>query len=164
MWTLLNYRIWLALALSLALSASHWKAYKIGGDQVTRAWDADKLVQANELTKLSEASRAKEQKMQEQTRKVTNDYYRQKQAHAAAAVRSADSLRDLQAELAKPGACGDPTTPSGANATVGLERELLGQCAKALTELGADADRLEAQVVGLQGYVSGVIAPLDKTP
>lgn len=157
MWPLLfNPRIWLALALSLALCASHWKAYKIGGDQVTRAWDAERLAQANELTKLSEASRAKEQKMQEQTRKVTNDYYRQKQAHAAAAVRSADSLRDLQAELAKPGTCGDPTTPSRANGAIGLERELLGQCAKALTELAGDADRLEAQVVGLQGYVVAI--------
>ena len=158
MWTLLNYRIWLALLLSLALCASHWKAYKIGGDQVTRAWDAERLDQANELTKLSEASRAKEQKMQEQTRKVTNDYYRQKQAHAAAAVRSADSLRDLQAELAQPGTCSDPAAPSGANGALGLERELLGQCGQALKELAAEADGLEARVVGLQGYVNGVIA------
>jgi hypothetical protein len=157
MWTLLNYRIWLALALSLALSGLLWKAYKIGGDQVTRAWDADKLEQARDLAKFSEAARSKEQEIQANTRKVTNDYIAQKKLHAAAAARSADSLRDLQAELATPAqSCGDPATPSRTNATVGLERELLGQCAKALTELAADADRLEAQVVGLQGYVVAI--------
>ena len=156
MWTLLNYRIWLALLLSLALCASHWKVYKIGGDQVTRAWDAERLVQANELTKLSEAARAKEQKLQEQTRKVTNDYIAQKKLHAAAAGRAADSLRDLQAELAQPGTCVDPATTSRANGVTGLERELLGQCGQALKELAVEADGLEARVVGLQGYVVAI--------
>lgn len=153
MWALLNYRIWLALALSLALLGSHWKAYKIGGDQVTHVWDAEKLEQAKDLAKFSEAARSKEQEIQASTRKVTNDYYRQKQAHAVAAGRAADSLRDLQAELAKPGTCGDPGAPAGAYGPRGLERELLSHCATALAGLATEADRLENKVVGLQGYI-----------
>lgn len=157
----LNPRIWIVLIMSLALLGSHWKAFKSGdkkGDaRVTSAWNAEKLEQAKDLAKFSEAARTKEAEMQANTRKVINDYHTQKKLHDADAASAANSLRDITDELAiAPETCNDPATAKRANGAIGLERELLIQCAKALTNLASDADRLEAQVVGLQGYIKGV--------
>ena len=43
---LLNWRVWAALYIAVALAASHWRAYTRGELNVQTKWDADKLAQA----------------------------------------------------------------------------------------------------------------------
>jgi hypothetical protein len=95
--------------------------------------------------------------------KLEEKYVREKNKAASAAAGAESELDRLRDELATkssiPGS--NPTCPSAAPSSgdhggTGLESELLGHCAKTLVGLAAEADRLEAQVVGLQQYIKGV--------
>jgi hypothetical protein len=54
MTALLSWRAWAAIVIAVALAASHWKAYNLGGNSVRVQWDADKLAIARQSLKLSE--------------------------------------------------------------------------------------------------------------
>ena len=86
---------------------------------------------------------------------MSADYEKQKANNRRLAVSLDDSLRHLQTAISST-ASSNTTTPAGAYGTGGLERELLGNCAKSLAELAQTADRLEGKIVGLQSYVSEV--------
>lgn len=155
MLALLSHRLWLALGLALLLAASHGFVYKSGRAAVRSAWDKERAEQMAAALVASENARAKEQVLIAKTQKVSADYVKQKKANAVLAASLDDSLQQLQAAIDSP-ASGGPDRPPGANGVGGLERELLGNCAKTLAELAITADRLEGKVVGLQGYVRQV--------
>lgn len=111
------------------------------------------------LRKSSEAARVREQELAQARQKVEVEYAQHKKRAAVAAAGAQSELGRLRDELAAPtaGAAGSDTRPTErADGAAGLERELLGQCATALVAVAAEADRLEAVVVGLQGYVREV--------
>lgn len=156
--------IYLRLAIAAAiviflagtLSASHWKAYTSGKATVRAEWAIDKQAQAEAALAASEAARAKEQALTTANERIKHALAKEKADRVAATTALDDSLRQLQAALGSP-ASGDSKTGAGTDGAGGLESELLGNCAQTLAGLAGTADRLEAKIVGLQGYVAGVV-------
>ncbi len=144
MMALLSWRVWTAVALAVALAASHWKAYHMGQAEISAAWAADSLAQASAVREAADLVQAK-------LRKANDDLQIEKKRRAADAVRSADSLREFQAAIGGGGP--DATAPGGTHGAGGIESELLGNCAQALVGLGQEADRLAGKVVGLQDHI-----------
>ena len=151
---ILYWRVAAALAIAIFLIGSHWKAYRMGGNEVRAEWTSERLVQEKMALAASEANRQKEQVLNDKVRKVSHDYSREKAAHAAIAARLADSLRDLNAVI------GSEAT-SNSTAIVGLDdltrtRYVVGQCARQLAEVAEVADTTAIRLIGLQDYVKAV--------
>jgi hypothetical protein len=143
---------WLAvLALCAGLVAGYvgWRGHQreIGRAEVRTEYAALAL-------QASEAARAKEQALTATNERIDRDLQLEKKRRVADAAVSADRLRDFQAALDERGT--PSAAASGVNGTGGLERELLGNCAKALVGLAETADRLESSLVGLQTYTRDV--------
>lgn len=159
MWALLSPRLWLAVAVAVFLAGTHLAAYRGGRAHVRAEWDRDIQERTAQALAASEAARARESELQTKVGRADRAYQDQKRATAALAVAASDGLRNLETILAAPASGASSATASGANGTGGLERQLLGNCAAALTELGKQADRLEAKVVGLQAYIAAISKP-----
>lgn len=155
MTALLSWRVWAALAIAIALAASHYKAWHAGGKSVQADWDAQTLAMTQAALAADIAARAKEADLQTKVKKVSAEYAKQKQVNAGLAKSLDDSLRDFNATLGSVGPK-DSSPSTGNHGTGGLERELLGNCAAAIGELAGQADRLEGKVVALQSYVGRV--------
>lgn len=142
-------RLTAATVLALFLAATHWKLYVAGQNSVRAQYQTAAL-------KAEAAARTKEQTLLQQKQKAEAAYVKEKQKAAAAAASADRALDGLRSALAERDAAADPATCTRVDAGSGLERELLGSCASALVGLAKEADRLEALVVGLQGYVKNV--------
>jgi leucyl aminopeptidase (aminopeptidase T) len=142
-------RLTAATALALFLAATHWKLYVAGQNSVRVQYQDAAL-------KAEQAARAQEQALIQAKQKAEAAYVKEKQKAAAAAASADRALDGLRSALAERAAAADTATCTRVDAGVGLEQELLGHCAAALVGLAAEADRLEALVVGLQGYVKNV--------
>lgn len=154
---LLSPRLWAVLALAAVLGFTHFTAYRTGKGVVRAEWDKDKAQRMAQALEAEQAARKKEQELVAERKKLEDRYAQNKRKadiSAAAARTELDRLRD---ELAAPRdrASKDPATASRADAGT-FEGQLLGACATALVAVASDADRLAAQVVGLQQYVAGV--------
>ena len=149
---LLNWRVVAAVALVVALSATHWKAYHMGGSEA-RAELAERNAELMaDAVSQSEANRKKEQEQAAKLRKAQDDYAKLQKANADNLV-VLDRVRgDFQTALDSR-CTANPTAPGCSDAGGRLERELFGHCASALSELAGQADRLESKVVGLQDYI-----------
>lgn len=143
---------WLWLAVAAALAASHAWVWRQGGEAVRADWNAEKATQAQGAFKQSERYREKEQLLQTQLGKVTNDYIAEKGRRAADAVRTADRLRDYQAALASAAAT-DPGAAGGAVATI---TRIAGECAAALGALDEGAKQYRGIAQALQDYARDV--------
>ncbi len=142
-------RLTLATAVALFLAGTHWKLYVAGQNSVRAQYQAAAL-------KAEQAAREQEQALSKAKQKAEAAYVNEKRKAAAAAASADRALDGLRVALAEREAAADPATCTRIDAGVGLERELLGSCAAALVGLAKEADRLEALVVGLQGYVRNV--------
>lgn len=152
---LLSPRVWIAVALAIALAAGYWKAYTSGKQAVQLEWDAATAQATAAALAAEQAARAKEQALQTKVRKVTDDYLVEKTRRAAADQLAADSLRQLQAALAGGGrARADPAAPAGADDDP--RDGIIAECAGALVQVDAAARRLADQTRALQGYATGV--------
>lgn len=142
-------RLVIAAIVAVVLAGTHWKAY-INGQKAVRA-----EYQAKQLA-AEQAARAREQELVAQRQKVEELYVEEKRKAAAAAAGARTELGRLRDQLAagRP-APANPTPTTRADAGA-IEGQLLGACASALVAVAEDADRLAAQVVGLQDYVRGV--------
>ena len=58
MTALLNWRVWAAILVAVALAASHWKVYKLGQAGVRAEWNAEKLDTAQQTLRLLEKNAA----------------------------------------------------------------------------------------------------------
>lgn len=149
------YRYAIIAVLAVVLLATHWKAYVVGKTTVMSQWQQEKTQTALEAEQIA---RKKEQELVVAKEKAEKQYVEEKRKaakSAASASAELDRLRDqLSAAPINNNHC--PCTESGANASTGLERELLGYCAASLVQLAAEADRLETVIVGLQSYVKDV--------
>ena len=123
--------------------------------------DAERQAREAEQAKQIQAERtAREQAQREGALRTALD-------RAAASNRSLlDRIAALDArDVEHAAAAADvPTTAPDARAAAlareaATARQLLGACSQRYAELGADADGLRIQVMGLQDYVKGVVAP-----
>lgn len=159
MYWLLNPRVWVAAVLLVVLGATHFTAYRSGKAVVRAAWDKERAELTAKALQQEQSFRKKEQALVAQRQKLEERYAQEKRnaATAAAGARSElDRLRDTLAAAPGCPAGGDTAAAGRAAGATRLESELLGHCAQALTDLAAEADRLEARIVGLQLYVKNV--------
>ena len=156
---LLSPRVWIAVALVVALAASHWKAYTGGKQAIQLEWDAATAQATAAALAAEQAARAKEQALQTKVRKVAHDYQVEKTRRAAADQLAADSLRQLQAAIAG-GAQPAPDPAAAAGADDDPRDGIIAECAGALVQMDSAARRLADQTRGLQSYAAGVcVAP-----
>jgi hypothetical protein len=152
-------RVWIAVALAIALAASHWKVYTNGKAAVQLEWDAATAQATAAALAAEQAARAREQALQTKVRKVANDYQVEKTRRAAADQLAADSLRQLQAALASGG---QPAADSAAAAGTDDDPRdgIIAECAGALVQMDKAVRSLADQTRALQGYAADVcVAP-----
>ncbi|NBT07077.1 MAG: DUF2514 family protein [Betaproteobacteria bacterium] len=156
---LLYWRFVAAALVVVMLAVTHiWTFYE-GKASGKAAFDQALAEQSKKTIELERQARAKEQQLISEKQKAEVQYVQAKRQAAAAATNAHSELDRLRHELAARSAsasAADPTTVTRAASRTGLESELLGHCAQALTGMAAEADRLEALVVGLQAYVKNV--------
>lgn len=148
-----------AAIVSAALAA--WGAWQVQGWRYTGQIAQIRQVHAEQLQKAEQAARAREQALSNSRQQAEERYVQEKTRAAAAAGRARselDGLRDELYAVRSTAACKDPATAGRADGAARLEGELLGQCAASLVGMAAEADRLAANVVGLQEYVKRVCA------
>lgn len=161
MFYLLNPKIWAAAILLVVISFTHYTVYKVGKGSVQAKWDREKAELLDKAVKAEQEARKKEQGLVAARQNAENKYVEEKRKAASAAVAAQSALNSLRLELSSTphsscSASSDPTAASRAASGARLERDLLGACATALTDLATEADRLEAIIVGLQRYVKNV--------
>lgn len=159
MFALLSPRVWIAVAVVIALAASHWKAYRTGQDAINAEWQADIAQRTAQALEASETARKVEQELSAKVGRIDRAYQDQKRATAHVASAAASGLRNLEAILAAPGSpASSATASSGNHGAGGVERELLGSCSASLARMGAEADRMALKVLTLQEYVRAIRA------
>lgn len=161
MFYLLNPKLWIGAILLALISFTHYTVYKVGKGTVQAKWDKERAELLAKAVELEQNARATEQKLLSARQQVEKKYVDEKRKAATAALAAQSALDSLRHELstAPSGGCAatsDPTAASRAASGARLERELLGACAKAITDLASEADRLETIIVGLQQYVKNV--------
>ena len=67
---LFNWRVWLAVAIGVALGMTHWKIYKLGEQNVQMQWDAEKLEVTQQTIKLQQEAEAKAKALQDEKDKL----------------------------------------------------------------------------------------------
>ena len=148
MMALLSPRFWLGLALVAALTFTHYFVYKSGKSVVRLDWDKERDAQMADALKASETFRVKEIALNASNLKVANDYIAHKKLSAAAAVVSADKLRDLQSII-------DSTASTSAGAISGSDDPrdtIINQCGHALVGLDDYAKDVATKASALQEY------------
>lgn len=156
---LVYWRLIAAALIAVILAISHIWTYHEGKASGKAEFDRALAEQSQKLIELERQARAKEQHLVNEKHKAEAQYAQAKRQAAAAATSAQselDSLRHTLAATSASASATDPTAGARAAGRAGLESELLGHCAKALTDLAAEADRLETVVVGLQAYVKNV--------
>lgn len=149
-----------AALVSGALAA--WGAWQVQAWRYDARFSAMQEAHAVSLQAAEQAAREREQALNQARQKAEERYVEEKRRATVAAGRARtelDGLRDTLYALGAPAAGQDPAAACRTDAGA-LERQLLGQCAAALVGVAGEADRLAAQVLGLQGYVREVcLAP-----
>lgn len=134
-------RIAAVVVILVALSASHWKAYTSGRNDVQAEWDADIAQRTAEALAASEQARAKEQELQ--TKADNMRKAKDAQIHALD-LRLDESLKRLRNRPERPAAVAEVPDSAG---VVGSPRgctgaELYRSDGEFLVGLAADADKL----------------------
>lgn len=145
MWTLLSPRVWLAVAVAIALSASLWKAYVMGKQTVQNDWNLAITTQAQETLKLSEEYRLKEQALQTKVRKAQNEAatrVKKLQTDADNARAASDGLRnDLAAfRTSLPSLTRDAIDRYAVTAGV-----VFDECVRKYLDVARDADSIASE-------------------
>jgi hypothetical protein len=151
MTALLSPRLWAAIVVAVLLAAAGWKAYVMGENHIRAEWNVEKLAQA-ETSRLREmANRKTEQQYSANALGALNASKKREQVAIAAAAGARSELvglRNSVAAFVSPDLSSDTLNASRKRAsTIG---ELLDQCADALTELAAKADRHASDTLTLQ--------------
>ncbi len=148
------YRLIAATILIVSVFFSYYFVYNTafhkGEESVHSLWTKDKLQHSQQALLV-------QQQMQQEKQKSDERYANEKRKAAVAVSAAKSELDRLRDELTSRREESVGTSPNTrANGISGLERELLGQCATTLVSVAAEADRLEAVVVGLQSYITNV--------
>lgn len=155
---LLNWRLWVLLAVLGVLAESHLTAYRHGKAKVRAEWDKEKAALIAQHDAEQAKARKREQEMQDATNKIAREAEQRNRdlaARVATANAAAASLRDEITALNSRPAPKDPAAAAYAN-EARVARELLGTCAAGYRGLAEEADGLRDQVTGLQAYARSV--------
>jgi hypothetical protein len=123
---------------------------------------AEREAQIAQMTQEAEAAaRRREQALQQRTDQVAKDAARRQTVLAARAATSDLVARSLLNDITRLNARPGPTDPAAARYAddAARARQLLGACAEEYRGVALSADRLRDQVIGLQGWASGVVKP-----
>ena len=153
MTALFSWRVWAALAIAIALAASHYKAWHSGGKSVQADWDAQTLAMTQAALVADVAARKKEADLQAEVRKVSNDYAKANAARVAADSLAADSLQRLNAALGSQASTDAATAP-------GIDDDprssIIAGCTSQLVVLDSAIRGLASQTAALQDYTRSV--------
>lgn len=147
MFALLSPRVWIAVALAVALAASHWKAYTLGEKTVQDEWQAERFATTTASLKLAEISAAKTAKLQadsDQLKKAKNVQI----AKLDAAL--GDALGRLRDRPERPSQSSVPSDPSAGPVAGCTGAQLWRSDAEFLARESARADRLLADLAQCQ--------------
>jgi hypothetical protein len=146
---LLNWRMWAASLMVIGLTASHWKAYKLGEAHDRLAFDAYKLtmMEAAEKAKLAiDAQNQAQAKQLEDAQNAHTTNIAKANADANRARTQLDSLRSAIAAISS----NAPVTAIAANKRAVAIGELLDKCGAEYQGLARQADGHVADVKMLQ--------------
>ena len=151
---LLNWRVWAAIVLAVALAAGMWKAYVMGENTVRAEWDAVELDRSKAAIRAMDQNLEKERTLKLSQERIQSDLVKERQARVIADGRVADSLVQLRTALAADrGTSEDTATTSG---TDDPRDGIIAECAGAYTEVDKIARRLATEKTALQRYASEV--------
>ena len=145
MTALLNWRVWAAIALAVAMAGALAKSFSAGKAAVRAEWTAEKLA-TSETARLAEKARGLA------NQKVDNDLQADKARRAVADNATADSLRSFQAAAAA-------SATNHAAASSGVDDpnpRIASECTAAIATLDRYASRVAGTAKGLQGYAREV--------
>ena len=147
MTALLNWRVWAAILVAVALAASHWKVYKVGQNEVQAKWTAEKLDTAQQTLRLLESRDRTTTALQDNA----DTLRRNKNAHIARLDADlATALAGLQNRPDRPSA-GSVPTDTGAGPNPGCTGAQLYKSDAGFLSREADrAERLLADVAQCQ--------------
>lgn len=148
MTALLSWRVWAAIALAVALAASHWKAYHLGGAECRTEQAQDSARLTAQALAASEENRVKEKALNLSNERIRNELVKEKALRAADAVATAGKLRDFESAL-------DRVASADTGATSGIDgafARIAGECASALTTLDEGAKHYRSIAQALQDY------------
>jgi hypothetical protein len=149
----ITFRQLAALIAVLALAASHWWAYSLGGKAVEADWAAERTEFAVMAAQDAEAARAKEQELTKKANDVQVKLNAEKKRATVAAESAANELRLLQEALAAR-SNSDSKPSSGADgASAG---ELLVHCSRVHSGMAAEADALANKLTAFQEYARAI--------
>jgi hypothetical protein len=156
---MLYVRVAVGLVLVGVFLAINVIAFRAGEWRVQAAWDRDVAAFTELMLAREQEARAKEQALVAERQKAEVRYEQEKRRRTAAAVAAGDELGRLRNAIvasASARAGGEPTATCPGTDAAAPERELFGECAQALHRMAEAADRLSAQVLGLQDYTTNV--------
>jgi len=151
---LLSWRVWAAVAIAVALAASHWKAYTSGKKSVQVEFDMYVSEQKANMLDAEQKARATEQQITAKLTKATNDYNALKKRNSSSAVAAAGQLQQLEAAVAN-SPSPDTAATSGTDGPSPYQ-ELFLACSRTLTAVAAEADGIAERLSGLQNYVTSI--------
>lgn len=121
--------------------------------------------QAQALQQAQADALATQQTLERERQKVEARYAQLKRTAASDAAAADHALRGLRDALADASATRPGAGASAPDRADGDPRnDIIGECAAAAAALAVHADRLAAQVIGLQDYVSRVLGGLASPP
>ena len=158
MMALLNWRVWAAVALAVALAASHWKAYHLGGAAARAQALAAELAQAQQTAELQSAAAAATATLQANADKLRKSKNAQ---ITSLGLELDDALKRLRERPARPGAS-DLPTPAGPGTVPGSTGAgLYREDGEFLTREAARAKRLQLDLTQCQAAYSAARAALN---
>lgn len=148
---LFNWRLVAIGGVAFGLTATHFRAYDAGRTSEINKHQAL-------LAEVERAARAREHQLTAAKQQAEERYELEKVNAATANAGARAELERLRHKLAQRQTLRNTTaTPrTGFDATTPSERNILGNCAQTAVEVAGDADRLAAQLTGLQDYVRTV--------
>ncbi len=156
-------RAGLGLIVAIVLIGSHAWVWQAGREDVLVQWHQERAEQASARAAAQAQARERERAIALEI-STQGDQHAKDKAQRAAAERNArgelDRLRTeldgLRQQASAPGSCGASASAAptgGADGATAVLSDVFGQCAATLQSLAAEADRLTAQLVGLQRYL-----------
>lgn len=158
MWTtltaLLSPRVWIAIVLSVALLASHWKAYVMGQNNIRAEVAQENITRAQGMMKLVERAQEKQAAIQAAADKQTEVDHAQitKLNTDINAARTAERMR----RTARPAGYVPPTDATAAATPSCSARSLYAEDASVALEFAAEADDLRIAYLSCESRYNAV--------
>lgn len=158
MWKIFDFVPGVVLAGMLALSIVTLTVGHVRIKSLQAEFSTYKAQVAENTRKAEAEARAKEQKLQREVERISDEAARKQTVLAgrlATANRSVGELRDTIEQLNSRPAPADPSIAAIAR-EASTARQLLGACSEEYRSVAQGADELRDQVTGLQQYVASV--------